>query len=71
MGTSSSCTAASSQSEACNGEDDPIVAITGGATTGTLVGASDDHDPSCGSNGGPDKLFTLELPRLAQQFRRF
>ncbi len=61
-----SCTAASGASETCNGEDDPILPITTGASTGTLVGASDDHNPSCGSDGGPDKLFTLDLPAMAQ-----
>jgi len=58
-----SCTAASGGSEACNGEEDPIGTITGPITNGTLIGAHDDHQPSCNFNSGtPDVMFTLNLP---------
>ncbi|HWU87378.1 MAG TPA: PPC domain-containing protein, partial [Kofleriaceae bacterium] len=59
-----SCSAASSSSEACQ-EQDAIAAITSGSIADTMVGAHDDHDPDCGSNGGPDKLFTLDLPAMS------
>jgi hypothetical protein len=59
------CAGAGSSSEACNGEHDPVVAITTGTTTDSLVGATDDHDPSCVSPNGPDKLFSLDLPAMA------
>lgn len=60
-----SCTAASGNSEACTGEEDPLVAVTSGTTMGTLVGAHDNHNPTCssGENGG-DILFTLTIPAL-------
>lgn len=59
-----SCSAASGTSEACTGEDDPIVMISAGTTMGNLAGTSDDHTPSCGSDGDGDLLFTLRLPTL-------
>ncbi|MBA3460417.1 MAG: hypothetical protein H0T46_10680 [Deltaproteobacteria bacterium] len=59
-----SCVAASGNSEACNGEVDPINPITAGTTTGTLVGAHDNHNPSCGGDGGLDVLYTLKLPPM-------
>ena len=62
-----SCPSAAGQSEACSGERDPIVAITAGTTTSTLVGARDDHDATCDSEfdgSGPDRLFTLRLPAM-------
>lgn len=59
-----SCSAAAGNSEACTGERDPITAIVGPTTSGTLVGARDDHNPSCGSDGGGDILYTLQLPAM-------
>ena len=59
-----SCSTAGGNSEACSGEQDPILPVATGATTDTLVGASDDHDPSCGGNGGPDRLYTLTVPAM-------
>jgi large repetitive protein len=60
-----SCTAASGPSEMCTGEDDPILPITAATTVDTLVGAINDHSPSCGSTGGADRVFTLDIPALA------
>jgi hypothetical protein len=59
-----SCASAGGGSESCNGEQDPVVAIVGGLTQSTLVGAHDDHDPSCGGDGGGDVLFTLKVPDM-------
>jgi hypothetical protein len=59
------CEAAGGPSEVCSGEDDPILPITAPTTVDTLAGASDDHDPSCGSDGGRDRMFTLDVPALA------
>jgi large repetitive protein len=56
-----SCPSASGASEACSGEHDAIGQITSGTTTGTLVGAHDDHAPSCGSSGGADVLYTMRI----------
>ncbi len=60
-----SCKAASGLIEACNGENEPILPIVSGTTMDTLVGATHTHVPSCGSSGGADKLFTLDLPPMA------
>ncbi len=60
-----SCTSASGNSESCNGEQDPIAQITADTTTGTLVGAHDDYEQQCGSGGGVDVLYTLNLPPMA------
>ncbi len=59
-----SCTSAAGNSEACSGEQDPILAITAPTTSGTLVGAHDNHNPSCGLDGGGDILYTLKLPAM-------
>lgn len=59
-----SCSAAGGSSESCNGEDDPILAIGSGTTTGTLAGTTDDHAPSCGGDAGVDRLYTLTLPAM-------
>jgi large repetitive protein len=59
-----SCASASSTSESCAGELDPIEALVAPTTFSTLVGATDEHDPSCGGNGGPDRMFTLTIPQL-------
>jgi len=60
-----SCPSAAGTSEACAGEQDAIASLATGVTTGTLVGAHDDHDPSCGSNGGADLIYTLTVPAMA------
>jgi hypothetical protein len=57
------CTAASGTNEGC-ADADPIAAITTPTTTGTLVGAVDDHHPACVTTNGPDKIFTLNVPSL-------
>lgn len=54
------CAAASSTTEDCL-ETEPLLAITGPITTGTLVGATDDHDPSCISTNFPDRVYSLNL----------
>jgi hypothetical protein len=59
-----SCTSAAGISESCPGEQDPILPIVGPLTSSTLVGAHDDHNPSCGSDGGPDVMFTINVPAL-------
>ncbi len=59
-----SCTSAAGNSEACTGEQDPITSITAPTTSGTLVGAHDNHNPSCGGDGGGDILYTLKLPPM-------
>ena len=61
-----SCTSAGGQSEACNGEQDPIASITMGTTTGNAAGAHNDHDPSCisATPDGVDVLYTLRLPMM-------
>lgn len=59
-----SCTSAAGNSEACTGEQDPITSITGPTTSGTLVGAHDNHNPSCVTLNGEDILYTLKLPAM-------
>jgi hypothetical protein len=59
------CVAASAGSEGCT-ESDPIVNITIPTTTGTLIGAVDDHNPSCVTTNLPDKIFTLTIPTTLQ-----
>ena len=59
----SGCDAASGGAEGCV-DSDPIVAITAPTTTGTLVGATDDHDPVCVTTNGTDRIFTLDVPAL-------
>ncbi len=62
-----SCSSAGGNSEACNGEMDPITAITMGTTTGTLIGAHDDHNATCDDDSpgsGTDVLYTLDLPPM-------
>jgi hypothetical protein len=55
-----SCVAASSTSEDCR-ETEAVLAITAPATTGTLVGATDDHDPSCTTTSFPDRIYSLNI----------
>jgi hypothetical protein len=59
------CSSASSNNEACAGELDSIDPIVAGTTSGTLVGTTDGHAPSCGGTGGIDKLYTLDVPDMA------
>jgi large repetitive protein len=59
------CVAASADNEGC-AEVDPITPITAPTTNGTLVGASNDHDPSCVATNLPDKIFTLDVPTALQ-----
>jgi len=59
------CPAASGTSEFCTGELDPIDPIVSGQTTGTLVGTTDGHNPSCGSDGGGDRIYSIDLPAMA------
>ncbi len=61
----SGCLSASADNEGC-AETDPIVAITTPTTNGTLVGATDDHNPSCVTTNLPDKIFTLDIPTALQ-----
>ncbi|HSK00377.1 MAG TPA: hypothetical protein VK932_04010 [Kofleriaceae bacterium] len=61
----SGCAAASDDSEGCV-DSDPILAITAPLTTGTLVGATDDHDPQCEDNPGVDLIYTLDVPGTLQ-----
>ncbi|MDB4954666.1 MAG: cell surface receptor domain protein [Myxococcales bacterium] len=59
------CTSASGPVErVCPTEQDMFVPITTGTTMDTLVGAHDDHNPSCGADGGPDRLYSLTIPAL-------
>jgi len=60
------CIAASANNEGCAGEVDPIVTITTPSLADTLVGASDNHDPSCVGSNFADKIFTLEIPTMQQ-----
>ncbi|MBA3395957.1 MAG: hypothetical protein H0T89_25220 [Deltaproteobacteria bacterium] len=59
----SGCSSAAGATEGCV-DLDAIAAVTTPLTTGTLVGASDDHDPSCVTSNGPDRIYTLEVPML-------
>jgi len=59
-----SCTSAAGNSEACTGEQDPITSIVAPTTSGTLIGAHDDHDPSCVTTNGEDVIYTLKLPAM-------
>lgn len=61
-----SCTSASGQSEACNGEQDPILPITAATTNGTLVGSHDDHDAACDDedDSGNDVIYALTIPAM-------
>ncbi|MBP9204938.1 MAG: hypothetical protein KBG28_13285 [Kofleriaceae bacterium] len=62
-----SCGAASGQTESCSATEG-VTAITGPATTGTLVGATDDVDPTCASSSGsgPDRMYQLDVPALKE-----
>jgi hypothetical protein len=59
------CIAASSTTElGCVAETDPIIVISGPATTGTAVGAANDFDPTCQSNDLGDRvhIITFSVP---------
>jgi|JI10StandDraft_1071094.scaffolds.fasta_scaffold03329_6 hypothetical protein len=59
------CGAASSDTElGCPAETDPLVVITGPATSGTTVGASNSLTPTCGSSShtAPERVHILNLP---------
>ncbi|MFN0253084.1 MAG: hypothetical protein ACKV2T_39795 [Kofleriaceae bacterium] len=55
-----SCVSASSTTEDCR-ETEPVLVIAAPATTGTLVGATDDHDPSCITTNFPDRIYSLNI----------
>jgi hypothetical protein len=60
-----SCLSASGTIERmCPTEQDMLVPITTGTIMDTIVGAHDDHNPSCGSDGGADRLYSLTIPAL-------
>ena len=66
-----SCSSASGASEACTGEQDPILTITGPTTMSTMVGMHDDeiYPGSCAdfgsaSTGGLDRMYTVTVPNL-------
>ena len=61
-----SCPAAGGTSESC-ATSEPIGAITTAVTTGTTIGATNDHDPTCNSSIGlaPDVIYSLDLPAMA------
>ncbi len=54
------CLSASQGNEGCR-ESDPLLVISAPTMTGTLVGATDDHDPSCVATNLPDRIYTLEV----------
>ena len=56
--------AAGAVERTCPLEQDAFVPITTATITDTLVGAHDDHDPSCGGDGGPDRQYALTIPAL-------
>ena len=60
-----SCHAAGGTSEACV-QTEPVVVVTGAATTGTTVGQTNDFQPTCASSvgSGPDVALQLDLPAM-------
>jgi large repetitive protein len=59
------CSSAATNTESCDGERDPILAITSPTTLGTLVGAHDDQNPTCTTQtGGVDVLLAVTVPAL-------
>lgn len=58
------CRAASQASEGCDGESDPVLVITGAATSGSNVGATDDLEGSCYGTGGLDVALLVDLPAM-------
>jgi hypothetical protein len=59
--TDTGCLSAAGLNEGCP-ESDPLVNITTPTTTGTLVGATDDHNPFCVTSNFPDRVYTLAIP---------
>jgi hypothetical protein len=62
-----SCVAASTLEEAvppCPPEDDPAFVLSQPATTGNLVGATDDWDLTCDGTGGLDLVYFATVPQL-------
>ncbi|NVB83105.1 MAG: hypothetical protein HOV81_32300 [Kofleriaceae bacterium] len=66
--TDTGCLSAGQDNEGC-GETEPLVAITAPSTTGTLMGATDDHDPRCSGADTPDRVYTLDIPTQLQSLR--
>jgi hypothetical protein len=62
--TDTSCSSAAGGSEACQGEQDPILAIVSPTTPNNMTGAHDDHSPTCGLSGGLDEIFTIKIPAM-------
>jgi hypothetical protein len=63
--TDTSCASAAGAVErTCPLEQDPLLSITTATVSDTLVGAHDDHDPSCGGGGGADRAYLLTVPAL-------
>ena len=61
-----SCQSAAGTSEACNSVD-PVLQLTGSDTPGTIVGATDDFEPSCAAEtGGLDQVYQLDIPALSR-----
>jgi large repetitive protein len=59
------CITASASDEGCP-DLDAVTAITSPTTSDTLIGASDDHNPSCVTTNLPDKVYTLTIPMALQ-----
>jgi hypothetical protein len=59
------CLSAAAVNEGCP-ESDPIAAIAQPTTMGTLVGATDDHNPSCVASNFADRVYTLQIPTTLQ-----
>ena len=60
------CAAASSTTEDCR-ETEPLLPISAPTTTGTLAGATDDHDPSCSTANLPDRIYSLDITTPLQR----
>jgi len=58
------CAAASQDIEGCGTEQDPLASVTGPTMTGDTSSYHDDFSPSCGSSGGPDAVYLLDVPML-------
>jgi len=61
-----SCSSAGGSSESCSGEQDPVGTISTTMTTGTLVGAHDDHNASCVGTDNVDVLYTMRVTATSQ-----
>ncbi len=58
------CSSAAGTSEACAGEQDPIVAITAATTSGDLTNAHNDQTATCQSNTAGDLVYSITVPQL-------